>query len=78
MKHLFLSAACIALLTGCATTSNTTPGPAPVTPPVAQDTTPPGPARPTAAEAKAYADDAEKQLAALSEAANHAAWARAT
>ena len=78
MKHLLLSAACIALLTGCATTSNTTPGPAPVTPPVAEDTTPPAPPKPTAAEAKAYADDAEKQLAALSEAANHAAWARAT
>jgi peptidyl-dipeptidase A len=79
MKHLLLSAACIALLTGCATTSNTTPAPVTETPkPVAQDTPPPAPAKPTAAEAKAYADDAEKQLAALSEAANHAAWARAT
>lgn len=79
MKHLLLSAACIALLTGCATTSNTTPAPVTETPkPVAQDTTPPAPAKPTAAEAKAYADDAEAQLAALSEAANHAQWARAT
>lgn len=78
MKHLLLSAACIALLTGCATTSSTPPAPTPEPPkPVAQDT-PPAPAKPTAAEAKAYADDAEKQLAALSEAANHAAWARAT
>ncbi len=79
MKHLLLSAACIALLTGCATTSNTTPAPVTETPkPVAQDTTPPAPAKPTAAEAKAYADEAEKQLAELSEAANHAQWARAT
>ncbi len=80
MKRLLMSAACMALLCGCATTSGTTP------PPVADNTPPkpeappvaPPPAGPTAADAKAYVDDAEKQLAALGEYDARVQWVRST
>ena len=85
MKHLLMSVACAALLGGCATTAAVPPSvitptlPPVESPPVVQPDTPaPAPAGPTAADAKAYVDDAEKTLAMLSEADNRAQWVRAT
>jgi peptidyl-dipeptidase A len=75
-----MSGACLAVLGGCATTP-TTPPVADVTPPPSapQPPAPPsGPAKPTPEEAKAYADNAEKTLAELSEYDNHVQWVRAT
>ena len=81
-RVLIMSVACAALLGGCASTSATvTPPPiADNTPPPAPPAPPPPPAetRPTPEEAKAYVDDAEKTLAALSEYDNHVQWVRAT
>ncbi|CAL4869091.1 hypothetical protein MMA231_03382 [Asticcacaulis sp. MM231] len=79
MKRLLASAACLALLTGCATTSapmapvaEAPPAaPEPAAPPVAA-------AKPTPAEAKAFADEAEAKLAALNEYAQHVQWMGAT
>ena len=79
MKYLLTSVACIALLTGCATTSapmapvaEAPPAaPEPAAPPVAA-------AKPTPAEAKAFADDAETKLAALNEYDQHVQWMGAT
>ncbi len=80
MKRLLLSAACIALLSGCATTSSQAPSPVadntPAPPPV--QPAPPATNGPTPEEAKAYAADAEKQLAALSEYDNRMQWVRST
>lgn len=86
MKYLLTSAACMALLTGCATT--TTPSapavvlggntgaytvpvePAPLTPAM--------PAKPTPEEATAFINDAEAKLADLNEYDQHAQWMGAT
>ena len=85
MKRLLLSASFAALLCGCATTSSTTTPVAIVTPPVTapvappdEPAPPPTPAGPTADDAKAYADNAEKTLADLNEYDNHAQWVRST
>ena len=81
-RVLIMSVACAALLGGCASTSGTvTPPPiADSTPPPGQPAPPPPPAdtKPTPEQAKAYVDDAEKTLAALSEYDNHVQWVRAT
>ncbi len=78
MKRLLASAACLALLTGCATTSVPT-APVAEAPPVAPEPAPPvAAAKPTPAEAKAFADDAETKLAALNEYAQHVQWMGAT
>lgn len=80
-RVLIMSVACAALLGGCASTSGT------VTPPPVADNTPPvqpappappAATRPTPEEAKAYVDDAEKTLAALSEYDNRVQWVRST
>ncbi|WP_443748775.1 M2 family metallopeptidase [Asticcacaulis solisilvae] len=81
MKRLWImSAACAALLGGCASTSATvTPPPvADNTPPPAQPAPPPPPAGPTAEDARAYVDSAEKTLAELSEYDNRVQWVRST
>ena len=80
MKRLMLSAAWAALLCGCATTSATTSPPVSVITPPAQPPvdTPSQPAGPTPADAKAYADDAEAKLAALSEYDQRVQWVRST
>jgi len=79
MKRLVMSASFAALLCGCATTSTTTPPVADNVPPIETPPAPPTPlASPTAADARAYADDAEKQLAALSEYDNRVQWVRST
>ena len=79
MKRLLASAACLALLTGCATTSVPT-APVAEAPPVAPEPAAPpvAAAKPTPAEAKAFADDAETKLAALNEYAQHVQWMGAT
>ena len=81
MKRLLMSAACAALLSGCATVPAPVPtpiGPEPV--PISVPIVDPGPTSvgPTAADAKAYVDDAEKTLATLSEYDNRVQWVRAT
>lgn len=81
MKRWMMSAAAMALLCGCATTSSTTGPVAVVTPPAETPAIPPPvvePAGPTPAEAKAYVEDAEKKLAALSEYDNRVQWVRST
>jgi peptidyl-dipeptidase A len=79
MKRLLASAACLALLTGCATTSAPT-APVAEAPPVAPEPAAPpvAAAKPTPAEAKAFADEAETKLAALNEYAQHVQWMGAT
>ena len=87
MKRLLMSAACVALLTGCAS------GPAPTSSSVVLGPTGPGaytvpveppqvvaaaPAKPTPEEAKAFVDDAEKKLADLGEYDAHVQWVGAT
>ncbi|HTM80341.1 M2 family metallopeptidase [Asticcacaulis sp.] len=86
MKYLLTSAACIALLTGCATAPTDSSvvlgagsGPGAYTVPVAPALAGPvAPAKPTAEEAKAFVDDAEKKLADLGEYDAHVQWVGAT
>lgn len=68
IKRLLLSCACIALITGCATTATVTPPPER---PVSETA-------PTAADAKAYVEAAEAKLGDLSEYAARVAWVRNT
>ncbi len=79
MTRLLISAAALALLTGCASLMpGTTETPAAATPvaPVAE--APTSVAAPTADEAKAYVMAAETRLAELGEYAARVAWVRAT
>lgn len=79
MKRLLISAAAVALLTGCASLMpGTTETPAAAGPvaPVAEAPAPV--AAPTAEEAKAYVMAAETRLAELGEYAARVAWVRAT
>ncbi len=86
MKYLLTSVACIALLTGCATAPTDSSvvlgagsGPGAYTVPVAPALAGPvAPAKPTAEEAKAFVDDAEKKLADLGEYDAHVQWVGAT
>jgi len=88
MKYLLTSAACIALLTGCATSPAPTDssvvlgagtGPGSYTVPVAPtEAAPPAPAGPTPQEAKTFVDDAEAKLADLAEYDAHVQWIGAT
>ncbi len=86
MKRLLLSVSFAALLTGCASVPSPpvvpdVPAETPVPPVVDPGTGPiaaPAPADPTAADAKAYVDDAEAKLAALSEYDQRAQWVRST
>jgi peptidyl-dipeptidase A len=72
-----MSGAGLVILSGCATTE--TPPVATNNPPETQQpVTPSGPAKPTAEDARVYADNAEKTLADLSEYDNHVQWVRAT
>ncbi len=77
MKRLLMSAACLALLCGCATTSTPSTPPV-VTPPADTPTTPPQAAGPTAADAKAFVDAAEARLAELGEYDARVQWVGAT
>lgn len=86
MKYLLTSAACIALLTGCATAPTDSSvvlgsgsGPGAYTVPVAPEPSgPPVAAKPTPEEARAFVDDAEKKLADLAEYDAHVQWVGAT
>ena len=79
LSGLLSTAAFAALLCGCATTSaSVTPPPMADNTPPAQPAPPPSASGPTAADAKAYADDAEAKLAALSEFDNRVQWTRST
>jgi peptidyl-dipeptidase A len=76
MRHLWITVAATALLTGCATTK-----PADVmTPPVADNTpaVPAGPTAPSPEQAKAFAAASEKSLEDLGEYAARIAWVNAT
>jgi len=84
MKYLLTSAACIALLTGCATAPTDSSvvlgagaGPGAYTVPAAPEPAA-APARPTPEEAKAFVDDAETKLADLAEYDAHVQWVGAT
>ncbi|WAC47471.1 M2 family metallopeptidase [Asticcacaulis sp. SL142] len=75
IKRLMLSAAMVAILSGCATTSSVEP----TAPPMA--TAPEAPVmatKPTPAEAKAFVDAAETKLSEMSEYAARVQWLRAT
>jgi peptidyl-dipeptidase A len=75
MRHLWISVAATALLTGCATTK-----PTEVVPPIADNTPTPPPAAtaPSPEQAKAFATDAEKSLEGLGEYTARVSWVRNT
>jgi len=77
MKRLLISAAVIALLTGCATTPPPPVAQAPVLPETPQSPSSPPPADDPKA-AKAFTDAAEAKLASLSEYDNRVQWVGAT